>query len=71
MLVENEFESHPDSSVIITGLMVRSDKHEVVVELEIGGHWYPIVACDMRGPFSHIVEPLGVRMRIAERERAS
>lgn len=68
MVPENEFESPSgDSSVVITGLMLRSHEHEAVVELEIGGRWYPIVACDMRSAFSHIVEPLGIRMRIAER----
>lgn len=45
----------------ITGLMLRAQGNDAIVELEIDGVWHKIVACDMRGSFSHIVEPLGIQ----------
>lgn len=48
-------------TVTISGLMLRAQGNDAIVELEINGVWYEIVACDMRGSFSHIVEPLGIQ----------
>ncbi len=47
-------------TIAISGLMLRAEGNDAIVELEIDGVWYKIVACDIRGSFSHIVEPLGI-----------
>jgi hypothetical protein len=47
--------------IAISGLMLRAQGNDAIVELEIDGTWHKIVMCDMRNSFSHIVEPLGIR----------
>ena len=47
-------------TIAISGIMLRAQGNEAIVELEIDGKWHKIVACDMRGSFSHIVEPRGI-----------
>lgn len=47
-------------AITISGVMLRAQGNDAIVELEIDGNWYKIIACDMRGSFSHIVEPLGI-----------
>lgn len=56
----------PKEPVTISGLMLRAEGNDAIVELEIDGKWHKIVACDMRGSFSHIVEPLGIRKCVKE-----
>jgi hypothetical protein len=48
-------------TITISGVMLRAQGNDAIVELEINGIWHKIVACDMRGSFSHIVEPLGIQ----------
>ena len=50
-----------EQTIAISGVMLRAQGNDAIVELEIGGVWHKIVACDMRGSFSHIVEPLGIQ----------
>ena len=50
----------------VTGIMLRGDGRDVVVEAEIGGKWVEIirelVTCDGAvHTVSHIVEPAGMR----------
>jgi transcriptional regulator with XRE-family HTH domain len=51
-------------TIAIAGLMLRAQGNNAIVELEINGTWHKIVACDMRGSLSHIVEPLGIQQCI-------
>jgi hypothetical protein len=48
-------------TIAISGVMLRASGNDAIVELEIAGKWHKIIACDMRGSFSHIVEPLGIQ----------
>ncbi len=46
-------ESLKQVPIEISGLMLRAEGNDAIVELEIDGVWHKIVACDMRGSFSH------------------
>lgn len=50
-----------EKTMSITGVMLRAEGDDAIVELEIGGVWHQIIRCDMRSSFSHIVEPSGMK----------
>ena len=56
----------PEKPVSITGVWLRRKGDQVVVAIEVHGYWVELVSEHYEGNFSHIVEPSGMRRRIAE-----
>lgn len=56
--------------VEVTGIMLRGvgigADCKLVVEVEIGGQWYPVIeeSASNRDTISHIVEPSGIRKAV-------
>jgi hypothetical protein len=63
-----------EESIAITGLMLRRAGGEsnpfatVVVEIEVDGKWFIVCTEMIEANFSIIVEPAGMRNRIAAQE---
>lgn len=57
---------HIKDSIVITGIMLRRSGSKVMVEAEFEGKWHPVITEFIDSNFSHIIEPSGMRLRVAE-----
>jgi hypothetical protein len=55
----------PKETVCISGLWLRQEGSDAVVLIEVGGHFVEVIRERSDGPFSHIVEPAGMRNAIS------
>lgn len=53
------------ASIPVEGIWLRKDGEYVVVLVERGNEWVEVIREHEIGPFSHIVEPEGIRARFA------
>ena len=56
--------------ITITGLMLRNEGNDIIVELEIDGKWVEVIKEYLPSDaiVSHIVEPLGILKAVEEGE---
>lgn len=48
-------------TIAVSGIMLRRSGDYAIVEVEIDGVWREIIMEPLDAPFSHIVEPAGMR----------
>jgi hypothetical protein len=58
--------SKTQTPVVVTGIWLRAEGDSAVVLVERDGRWVEVIRETKDSPFSHIVEPNGIRQRCGE-----
>jgi len=54
--------------VLVRGIWLRREGDHAVVLAEVDGEWVEVIREHVDGPFSHIVEPNGIRAKASSTE---